>query len=502
MTAKEALGESRRRIETLTEIAIGLTAEQDLSRLLDKTLRYARELSKADAGTLYLLQDGALHFSILQNESLGTKLGGGEGDIDLPPVALDAGNVSGCAALEGRTIVIDDVYACDDYDFSGPRRYDEATGYRCKSMLVVPMRNHQGDVMGVVQLINAIDGDTGEVVAFEADVVVLVESLASLAAVAISNAALIEQTRDLFESLIRVLAVAIDAKSPHTGNHVQRVAELNVFLAHYIHDKQDGPFAEVQFSDEDFEAIRLAGWLHDVGKITTPVHIMDKGTKLLGLRDGVELIETRFALLEMLARSDDPEKSGLGSAEDLEEDLEFIRQCNKPDVIMDAARLERLRQIADRYVGHDGTKTHLLNERELDALSIVRGTLTDEEFGIMRSHVESTEAMLSQVPFREGLSKVTLYASQHHERLNGRGYPKGLSADQIPLPSRILQVADVYEALAAKDRPYKEAMTEREVLSILTNMAENSEIDHDILKLFTDEKVHRAFEAEYLRNHQ
>ncbi|MFW6303409.1 MAG: HD domain-containing phosphohydrolase [Candidatus Sumerlaeota bacterium] len=498
MTRNMSEASDRRRIQTLTEIAIGLTAEQDLDNLLTRTLSYARELSHADAGTLYLFQDGALHFRIVQNDTFGTRAGGKGETLDLPPVGLDPSNVSACAALEGRTIRIDDVYQCEDYDFSGPRRYDSATGYRSKSMLVVPMRNKQRDVIGVLQLINAIESDSGEVVPFDEDVTILVESLASLAAVAIANAALIEQTRDLFESLIKVLAVAIDAKSPHTGNHVQRVAELNVFLARKINEKQDGPFADVSFSIEDLEAIRLAGWLHDVGKITTPVHIMDKATKLMGLRDGLELIAARFALMELLMeRSKKPAHDKSLTLEQLREDFDFLVECNKPEVVIDDAKRSRLEDIAGRMVPFGGRERPLLEERELKALEIARGTLTEEEIAVMREHVDSTEKMLTQVPFRQGLAKVPLYASQHHERLNGKGYPKGLRARDIPLPSRILMIADCYEALAARDRPYKRELPEEKVLGILSNMAEKGEIDKDILKLLTEEKLHREFEARY-----
>ncbi|MFW6286923.1 MAG: HD domain-containing phosphohydrolase [Candidatus Sumerlaeota bacterium] len=492
----------RRRIQTLTDIAIGLTAEQDLDKLLTRTLRYARELSHADAGTLYLMQDGALHFRIVQNDTFGTMAGGQGEQLDLPPVGLDRSNVSACAALEGRTIRIDDVYQCEDYDFSGPRRYDASTGYRSKSMLVVPMRNKQRDVIGVLQLINALDAENGEVVAFDEDVTVLVESLASLAAVAIANAALIEQTRDLFESLIKVLAVAIDAKSPHTGNHVQRVAELNLFLARKINERTDGPFADVNFSNEDLESIRLAGWLHDVGKITTPVHIMDKATKLMGLRDGLELIAARFALMELLMERSEKSVSDQSlTLDQLHEDFHFLIECNKPEVIIDDAKRARLEKIADRTVRYCGKERPLLEERELKALEIARGTLTEEEISIMREHVDSTEKMLTQVPFRQGLSKVPLYASQHHERLNGKGYPKGLQARDIPLPSRILMIADCYEALAAKDRPYKRELPEEKVLGILSGMADKGEIDKDILKLLTEEKLHREFEKQYAAKH-
>ena len=509
--------DARRQISQLTEIGIALSAELNLDALLEKTLHHARELTRADAGTLYLLLGGQLHFKILHNESLKVFKGGTTGvAVDLEPVKLDMANVSAYAAIQGKTIHIEDVYRSAEFDFSGPRKYDKMTGYRSRSMLVVPMKNHHGDVIGVLQLINATEPETGAVGAFSDEAVNLAEALASQAAVAITNASLVEEIKNLFDSLIRVLATAIDMESPYTGNHVQRVAELNVVLAKAINEKRDGPFAGVHFTDEQLEEIRLAGWLHDVGKITTPVWIMDKATKLESIYDRIGLIETRFGFIrrgmeiaalekknEILRRGGSEEEMARLDGElerqrgALKDDLDFLRRCNQPGEFMEDAKLKRLQEIAKKTYVEDGAEKPLLTEDEAHNLSIRKGTLTEEQLKIMRDHVILTERMLSQIPFSGYLRNVPVYAAQHHERLDGKGYHKACKAEQLSLPARILAIADFYEALSAKDRPYKKPMSEEVILSILQKAADAGEIDKDVLELLTKDKIHHQFEEAY-----
>ncbi|HNY27818.1 MAG TPA: HD domain-containing phosphohydrolase [Candidatus Sumerlaeota bacterium] len=505
----------QRQVHHLTEIGIALSGELNLDALLQKTLGFARELTLADAGTLYLIEDNLLQFKILQNDTLQIYKGGATGEpITLDPVRMEKTNVSAYAALLRQTVRVEDVYdEHDEFDFSGPRRYDALTGYHSRSMLVVPMKDHEDEVIGVLQLINALKPGTREVIGFSDESVNLAEALASQAAVAISNANLIEETRNLFESLIQVLATATDQKSHYTGNHIQRVAEFNVFLAQAINDKTDGPFANVHFSARELDEIRIAGWLHDVGKITTPEWVMDKATKLEGIFDRAELIRERFENkrlrleLERLKRQSPsdvtPEETEAAEREyaeklqGLEADLEFVLACNQPSQRMDPGAVERLSTIAHQMVEERDGPHALLTDSELHNLSVSRGTLTGEQMAIMRDHVTTTAKMLAQVPFRHHLKNVPRYAAQHHERLNGTGYPLGLKSDQIPLQSRILAIADFYEALAAKDRPYKKALPEEKLLEILQAASNAGEIDPDILQLLTEDKVHRQFEAEY-----
>ena len=245
------------------EIGIAISAELNLDVLLETIVHHARELTRADASTLYMLQNDMLHFKIVQNSSMGVFEGGTGKYINLPPVPLEKSNVSAYAAITRKTVNIADVYESEEFDFTGPRKYDAKTGYRTKSMLVVPMEDHEGGLIGVLQLINALHPETGKVIAFPDGIVDIVRALASQAAVAILNANLVQETKDLFESLIRVLAVAVDAKSPYTGNHVQRVAEFTMWLARAVNDAEEGPLADVRFTDDQLlqhpSQSRLAG---------------------------------------------------------------------------------------------------------------------------------------------------------------------------------------------------------------------------------------------------
>lgn len=501
-------------INRLTEIGIALSSELNLDVLLEKALRYARALTTADAGTLYLLSDGALHFKIMQNESLDVFMGGrGQPPVNLDPVALDNTNVSAYAALLGKTVCIDNVYESEAFDFSGPRRYDTMTGYRSRSMLVVPMKDHHGEIIGVLQLLNATDRDSHEVVGFDGASVNLTEALASQVAVAVTNASLIKETKDLFESLIQVLATAVDCKSSYTGNHIQRVADFNLVLADAISKKTDGPFKDISFSSSELEEIRIAGWLHDVGKVITPVRVMDKATKLEATVDRIQILELRFAHLkhivennalkrkiEVLQSGADAEELALIDAEmiqkieGLNDEYAFLYQCNLPKEFMSDEKLERLEEIAKKTYFEDGEEKPYLTEDEIHNLSIRRGSLTEEQMTIMQSHVLMTGEMLAQVPFSRHLKNVPLYAAQHHEKLNGLGYPLHLKADDIPLQSRILAVADFYEALSAKDRPYKKPLPEKVILSILQDAADRGEIDVDVVNLILKDNIHQTFE--------
>ena len=507
-------------VRRLTEISIALSAELNLDVLLEKIVDYARELTRSDGGTLYLLSDDQLHGQIAQNDTLDIYQGGTTGEpITVPTVTLEKSNVSAYAALMEKTVEIDDVYDSDEFDFTGPIRFDEINDYRTRSMLVVPMKNHEDSVIGVLLLINATDPKAGTVTAFPAEAINLIEALASQAAVAITNASLIQETKNLFESLIKVLGVAVDAKSKYTGNHVQRVAEFNLVLAQAINETTDGPFADVYFSEEELEEIRIAGWLHDVGKVTTPVWVMDKATKLESLFDRIELIKTRFGVirrdleiqalknrLEMIQNQEEAEKlleideKLKEQLEELDEALKFLIQSNQPGEFMEDAKLERLNRIAQKTYLDEGVEKPYLTEDEVYNLAIRKGSINDEERQIMNDHVVWTIRMLAQVPFRKHLKNVPLYAGQHHEKLNGEGYPYGLEAADLSLQSRILALADFYEALTAKDRPYKKPMPMEVALSIMKEEAEKGNIDPKILELMIREKAHEKFESAYEAN--
>lgn len=297
-----------KQIRRLTRIGTALSAERNIERLFEMIVEEAREFTGADGGTLYIMSDDEteLQFAIVQTETLDVRMGGTGGKITWKPVRLqnadgssNHGNVSAYVALTGNTVNIPDVYDAEGFDFQGTRNFDAQTGYRSKSMLVVPMKNHENDIIGVLQLLNARDEKRSEVVSFSAECQEMTESLASQAAVALSNNRLIQDLEALMESFIRAIATAIDEKSPYTGGHVRRVADLTMDIARKINDTTEGPLADLRFSDDQLKELQIAAWLHDVGKITTPEYVVDKATKLETIFDRIELLRLRFELYRL-----------------------------------------------------------------------------------------------------------------------------------------------------------------------------------------------------------
>lgn len=507
----------RLQMKKLHQIGIALSKERNLSRLLEMIVDEARGFTGADGGTLYLLEGDHLQFSILQNVTLGTRAVAPH--ITLPPVPLcwpdgapNHENVSAYVALTGETVNIKDAYEVDGFNFEGTRRFDAQTGYRTKSMLVTPLRDHEEQVIGVLQLLNAQDPDSGETVPFLPDDVDLLLSLASQAAVAITNMRLIQETEELFESLVRVTAAALDERSPSTAGHIKRVTEITVALAKIAHESPDDRFSHIRFSEDDLNEIRIAALMHDVGKITTPFHIVEKRTKLEQLFDLVEVIKVRFALIQEVIRSQALERkiqllqagapqTDLQALEDeteaamqqVADDLAFLISCNVSVEWMPPEKRERLQLIASKTFSHQGQTQTYLTALELACLAVPKGNLTDEERAIMEEHAASTIRLLSQIPFTRKLKRVPEYAGGHHERLNGKGYPLGLSADQIPMPTRIMAIADVYEALTAGDRSYKTARSQEEALRILGFMVKDGDLDPDLVDLFIQSGLYKKW---------
>jgi len=497
----------------LAQIGIALSGEKDIKKLLESIVDEARDLSNADAGTLYIMdqKERSLRFEILQNASMKTRMGGTSGvEIPFPEVPLfkdgapNLSNVSSYVALKDETVNIPDVYEAEGFDFTGPRNYDATTGYRSKSMLVIPMKNHENDIIGVLQLLNAQEPDTDEVIPFSSEYVDLAASLASQAAVALTNAQLIQDLTDLFNAFIRSIATAIDEKSPYTGGHINRVVDLTMMIAEKINHTNEKPFKDLSFDDEELQALRMAAWMHDVGKITTPEHVVDKATKLETIQDGLNLIEIRFGLIakvienEQLRRevdlwqkgdihAGDSAKGEADIAEELKaltEDLEFIRDCNTPAEFMSDEKIERLETIGRKSYVVDGEEHTYLTPEEVQKLSIKKGTLTAKERAVIENHTTMTAKMLQKLPFPKLLAKVPDYAAAHHEKLDGTGYPQRLSKAEISVQARIMAIADIFEALTAPDRPYKKPMKLSQAIKIMGFMKNDHHIDPDIYDLF------------------
>ena len=496
-------------IRRLTRIGTALSAERNIERLFEMIVEEAREFTGADGGTLYIMSDDEteLQFAIVQTETLHVKMGGTGGKITWKPVQLlnseglpNHGNVSAHVALTGHTVNIPDVYDAEGFDFQGTRNFDAQTGYRSESMLVVPMKNHENDIIGVLQLLNARDKERNEVVSFSPKCQEMTESLASQAAVALSNNRLIHDLQALMESFIRAIATAIDEKSPYTGGHVRRVAELSMEIARKINAMKDGPYADVSFSDDQLKELQTAAWLHDVGKITTPEYVVDKATKLETIFNRIELLRLRFELCGLQAKlrksnkEPIPELAQTEQNDEMEntlrEEFRFLSDANYGSERMSDEMMGKVRAIAAETWELNGKREALLSPEEVENLTIRQGTLSAKERDIIQNHATMTYKILSQLPFPKKLRHVPDYAAAHHEALNGKGYPRGLSAAQLSLQSRILALADIFEALTAKDRPYKKGKTLSEVMHILEMMVKDGHIDPDLFALFQREKIH------------
>ncbi len=499
------------RLETLNAIGVALSSEHDLASLLERILEAARDFAHADGGTLYRVRDRELVFEVLRNDTLGLKLGGANGKpIDFAPLPLYAHDgspnnamVVAHAALSGSTVNIPDAYAADGFDFSGTRAFDQRTGYRSQSFLTVPMKNHGGAVIGVLQLINAKSPD-GSVRAFSTADQQLVESLASQAAIALNNRQLIDQLEQLFESLIKLINSAIDEKSPYTGGHCDRVPVLTMMLAEAAARSKTGALADYRMSEADRYELKIAGLLHDCGKITTPVHVVDKATKLETLFDRIALIDTRFEVLRRdleLARlkGEIDEQACAQRLAQLDIDRELVHRSNTGGEFMDDDQINAVQILAEQtWRAADGSMQPFLSADELENLTIRRGTLTSAEREIINHHIVVTINMLEALPWPPHLRKVPEYAGGHHERMDGKGYPKGLTREQMSIPARVMGIADIFEALTARDRPYKPAKTLSESLKILGFMKRDGHVDPDLFDVFLRERVYLDYAKRFL----
>lgn len=505
------------RLSELNAIGASLSSERDINRLLESILDAAKKITHADAGTLYLLDDAnkQLTFEILHNDSLGIRMGGSSGEpISFYPVQLYIDNqpnhamVVSHAALSGETVNIIDAYTADGFDFTGTKKFDAKTNYRSQSFLAVPMRNHDSEVIGVLQLINALDENAGVVKSFSKDDQQLLESLSSQAAIAISNRRLIQQLEELFESFISLINTAIDDKSPYTGGHCERVPILTMMLAEAANRTKQGALSDFNLTDKDRYELKIAGLLHDCGKITTPVHVVDKATKLQTIFDRIHLVDTRFEVLKRDVRIEMlegrlTEEQYQARLRQLNEDRDFLRQSNIGGEKMKDADIERVKHIATyQWQNVSGEKVDFLTPEETENLSIRAGTLTANEREIINHHIVVTIKMLQSLPWPHHLSKVPEYAGGHHERMDGRGYPNGLKRDQMSVQARLMGIADIFEALTAKDRPYKVGKTLTESLEILGKFKENGHIDPDLFDVFVREKVYLEYAQRFLAAEQ
>ncbi|MCF7823865.1 MAG: HD domain-containing protein [Candidatus Marinimicrobia bacterium] len=511
-------------IDKLAEIGYQLSKERHLPTLLNLIIEEGMRITNSDGGTLYMMtEDGRLGFEIMKNKSMGTDMGG-ISETPIPehiyPVKLytpegkpNHANVSAYVGLTGKTLNIPDAYENDQFDFSGAKGFDQRFNYRSKSFLTIAMQNHEHDIIGVLQLINATDPESGEIVSFSEDMQKLIESLASQAAVAITNVRLIEGLENLLESFIQLIADAIDEKSPYTGGHCSRVPALAILLAEKVNRIKEGPFADVQFSQEDMDELRIAAWLHDVGKITTPEYVVDKATKLETIYDRVNELNARFEILnrdaeiKYLRAIAKTEAAGeLKQLKDnydatliqLESDRLFLNECNTGGEFMADDKKERVREIANQRIMLNGEEQNVLSEDWVMNLNISRGTLSNAERDKINDHIVVTIDMLEKLPFPKHLKRVPEFAGGHHETMIGTGYPRGLKKEDMSIQARIMGIADIFEALTASDRPYKKGKTLSEAMRIMGFFKQDHHIDADLFDVFLKEKVFQEYADEYL----
>lgn len=507
-------------LSELVNVSIELSTETDTTQLLEHILLAAKRLSHADGGTIYgVTEDQKLKFDTLFNDTMNMYMGGSSGKeipFDSIPIYIDGeinrGTLVSHAAGSRKVINIPDAYNVTEYDLSGPRKMDEKTGYHTQSVLTIPMTNHEGDLNGVLQLINAQDG--GKVVPFTEHVEMSIRALASLAAVALTNRELIDAMETLFQSFTRLIAKAIDEKSPYTGGHCRRVPELTMMIADAVHRHEAGPLAEFQLTEHDRNELSIAGWLHDCGKIATPEYVMDKSKKLESVFDRIELVEARFEIamrdvkleiLEKIATTEgSDEKARLleemnSSLASLNDAREFVVNANTGGEFMTPEAQQRIVEIGQmREIEINGERQPLLTENEVYNLQVARGTLNTEERQIINRHMDITIEMLESLPFPKHLQRVPEFAGGHHEKMDGTGYPKGLTKEEMSVPARMMAIADIFEALTASDRPYKPAKKISECLKIMGFMCKDQHIDSDLFKIFVDQKVYQEYADKFL----
>ena len=508
----ELIGKQGKHIKQLIHIGESLSAKNSLVNIFTLILNEAMDYANADGGTIYILSNDRkfLDFKLTYNKSLNLKMGNADAPVTWPsiPLYLKTGlaNMSYMVSYVYHTKdskTFEDVYEQNLFDNTGTQKFDTRNKYRSQSMAAIPLINHEDEVMGVIQLINAMD-EEGNVIPFGKDHIEMLNSLASQAAISLSNTRLIESLEELLLQFIKSIGSAIDRKSKYTAGHVKRVATLTEEIARRINEDEDGYFKDVYFNGDQLKEISMAGWMHDVGKIVTPECIMDKSTKLQKIIDRIELIKIRCELLKQVIKKDinklnlegnltkEKEQELTQISSQLDDDISLIENLNYGvENLSDENKNEIERMYSFSYIS-EGEEYKILSDDEKKNLMISRGTLTDDEFAVMKDHAQVTWEMLSTLQFPKKYENVPVFAAAHHERLDGGGYPHNLSESKIPLQARIIAVADVFEALLA-ERPYKNGKKVSEALKIIAFMVQDHKLDKAVVDILIDSGLHISF---------
>jgi len=506
-------------VTELTDIGVKLSTERNYNTLLELILTQARRITQSDAGSLYVVETDErggrhLRFKLAQNQS--------RPDIPLVEftIPIDHSSLAGYAAAEGEPLVIDDVYMLPpDVEYSFNRSIDQRYGYRTRSVLSIPMTSHKGEILGVLQLINrkrnaeAILSSPAEAereaMAYSPHTVKLVKSLAGQAGVAIENSTLYESIERLFDGFVKASVTAIESRDPATSGHSMRVATMTVGLAKAVDAVDDGAYRHIRFSPEQIREIRYAGLLHDFGKVGVREQVLVKAKKLYPA--DLTLIRQRHAFLHRTAqwtyeksRADFLERHAKEGYDPFLREIQrkfeeeraildrfvaTVLESNEPTVLAEGS-FAALQEFAERtYDSLDATVMPWLNDDEVRYLSIRKGSLDDAERSEIESHVTHTYGFLRNIPWTKELQGVPDIAHGHHEKLNGTGYPRRVSADQIPIQARMMTIADIFDALTASDRPYKRALPVAKAIDIIADEVTRGQLDGELFKVFVEAKA-------------
>ncbi len=488
-------------IDKLLEIGIALSPEKKYGKVLEMILKQARRISGAEAGSLYLCENNRLVFKIMQNDAIENGNKSFREYNTLPSVPISRKNVAGYTVLSGKIINIPDVNKYNKFNFEGPKKYDRLTGYNTVSILVAPLKNSENRVIGVLQLINARN-DNGEIIPFAADYEKVISSLASQAALSITNIWHIQQIENLLHSFVESMATAIDARTPYNARHTQRVAKMVKAIIDIINSLDRGRFKNEHFSQDRAEQLIMAAWLHDIGKIGTPLSVLNKSSKL---GNQLQLIQQRFDYIMSRIREKywKEKAEGKGNGEQpgkLEiaaEAKALITRINEADYFIKEKEKDRLKKIAElTYIDEHGDKRHWLTAAELQALTIKKGTLTRNEREMVENHVEIGIKILKSIPFPDKLKRVPEFVAMHHEFLDGSGYPGGLGGNELPLEARILTLVDIFDALVSHDRPYRSALSVKDSLKIIKSMVNEEKLDGDLFCIFQNYNAWKCVEKD------
>jgi len=472
--------------DKILETIIAFSTETDYFKLLDIVLAKMRKITNCEAGTLYVLRDNKLHFTIVQNDRLGISTY--EEGSDIPPVDLGAKaieNVCAYCAIHNEMVNIDDVYDSNEFNFSGPRKYDEMTGFKTRSMLVFPISNLQGQVIGVIQLLNALD-DAGNVIPFDLDKKQTIWSLSNTAAITLMNVRYVADINELLQSFVKIMTAAIDERTQYNADHTITVAENTQKFVRYLRSRFE-PNSLYHLDENRENQLVMAAYMHDIGKIGMPNEIMDKAARLGGslplivLRIEIKKLHERISHLSGQTSEDEYNRQ----IASLDSTLAFVNRVNTTSFLTDKdlKQVQALKRIT--YTDENGSTVPVFSNQDIECLSIRSGTLTDSEREVMQEHSLITERLLNNIKFSKQYENVTFWAKSHHELLDGSGYPHQLSGSQIPIEVRILTVMDIYSALTA-NRPYRKMLPHDVAANILFSMAGTGKLDEELVRLFID----------------